>query len=116
MPDPFEKRVAPQGFPCGAFLHQLFLDDILSGNTGMVGARHPEHIAALHAAPANQDVLKRIVQRVTDVQRTGHVRRRNDDAIGRAGVLRRGLEVAAADPLLVPAVFDGFGFVGLVEL
>jgi hypothetical protein len=116
LPDPFKKGFTAQGFARGAFLHELFLDDVLRGNAGMVGARHPQHIAALHAAPANQDVLKRIVQCVADVQGAGHIRGRDDNAIGRPRVFRGGLEVPAADPFLVPAVFDGFRFIGLIEL
>ena len=49
-------------------------------------------------------VLDRVVQRVADVQRTGHVRRRDDDAVRLPVAARIGRERAARDPLLVPTL------------
>ena len=60
-PDPFNERVSPELRSMGAFFQELTLDHILSSDAGMVGSRKPEGITPLHAAPANQNILKRIV-------------------------------------------------------
>ena len=67
------------------FLQQPPLDDRLGGDAGMIGARHPQRVEALHPLPADQDVLQRIVQGVPQVQGAGDVRRRDDDACRACG-------------------------------
>ena len=83
------------------------LDHRLRGDAGVVGARHPEGLAALHAAPADEDVLQRVVERVAQVQRVGHVGRRNDDRERLARRVGLGVEEAPLLPCLVEALFDG---------
>ena len=46
----------------------------------MIDARLPQHVAAVHAPIAAQNVLQRVVERVAHMQIAGDVRRRNDDA------------------------------------
>ncbi len=60
------------------FLQSAF-DHGLGGDSGVIGARHPKRFIALHALRANHDVLQRVVQSVAEVQRTGHVGRRDHD-------------------------------------
>ena len=98
-------------------LHQLPLDHGLGGDAGMIGARLPQHILAAHALEAAQDVLQRIVERVTHMQRAGHVGRRNHDAIGRRlGTLGpAGAEGAGGFPSRVNAALDRAGLIGLVN-
>ena len=55
------------------------LDHHLGGDAGVVGSGQPERRRPAHALEADQDVLKRIVERVTDVQRAGHVWGRYDN-------------------------------------
>ena len=62
-----------------ALLRELPLDHVLGGDARVVGARHPERVAAVHALVADQDVLERVVERVAQVERAGDVRRRDDD-------------------------------------
>ena len=50
-------------------------------SSGMIGARNPHGVVADHAAPACQDVLQRVVEGMTHVQRGGDVWRRNDDDV-----------------------------------
>src|SRR6185295_7758854 len=57
-----------------------------------------------------------MVQRVSDMERACDIRRRNDDAIGLAGMTWGSVEVSTLGPCLVPACFDCLGIVGLVEL
>ena len=68
MPDALDEAFASKGFPRSAFGHELLFHDVLRGNPGMIGAGQPEHIAALHASPAYQDVLYRMIQRVADME------------------------------------------------
>src|SRR3546814_7236994 len=74
-PDPLDEVRAPDlaGVAGGqrqaaveldALLRQLALDHHLSGDAGVVGARLPQHVAALHALVAAEDVLDRVVQRM----------------------------------------------------
>ena len=97
LPDALDQPFAAQVVPRHLFfLEQPPLDDRLRGDAGVVGARHPERVEALHPLHADEDVLQRVVERVAQVQRPGHVRRRDDDRIRRLacrgvfGAARRG--------------------------
>ena len=98
-------------------LHQLALDHGLGGDAGMVGSRLPQHVLAAHALKAAQDVLQRIVERVTHVQRTRHVGRRNDDAVGlRRGAFRpSGTKGAGSLPRGVNAALDRAGHIPVFD-
>ena len=61
----------------------------------MVGAELPQRVVALHAVPADQDVLQRVVEGMAHVQAAGHVRRRDHDGKGRAA--RLGIGPGAED-------------------
>ena len=63
-------------------LAQLLLHLGLGGDSSVIRSRKPEHIFALHAGAAGQDVLDRVVENMPEVQDAGHVGRRNDDGIG----------------------------------
>jgi hypothetical protein len=94
------REVAPLDLPRG----QIALHHHLRGDTGMVGARLPKHVIALHALLADQNVLERVVERVAHMQRAGDIGRRNDDgeafsAFPLAGTGREGLR-------LIPGVGD----------
>ena len=76
------------------FARQLLLLDALlcqavdhlgfGGDGGMVCARHPAGVLALHAGTANEDVLNRIIEHVAHVEHTRHVGRRDDYGVGLA--------------------------------
>ena len=77
------KRLAAERAAVGFLaLGELALDDHLGGDAGVVGARLPQHVAAVHPLIAAEHVLQRVVERVAHVQVAGDVGRRNDDAIG----------------------------------
>src|SRR5262245_53368779 len=78
----------------------------------VVRARHPQGVVALHALPADEYVLKRVVQRVTEVQRAGYVGRGNDDRIRRVRWIGFAMEIALFVPKRVPA-FLRFGMLVL---
>ena len=93
----------------------LALDHHLGCDASVVRARQPQHRLARHAVIAGQHVLQRVVQRVADVQRARHVRRRNDDRIGFGGPVSLGGEGAALFPLGVEAWLGGAGVEGLLK-
>ena len=95
-----------------ALFLECFLDDGLGGNAGVVGAGEPEDFVALHALPAGENVLERVVEHVAHGENASDVRRRNDDGVG--GFRRRRVrgEVAIAQPVGVPFVFDELRLVG----
>jgi hypothetical protein len=64
-----------------SFAGELLLDDVLRGDASVVHAWQPERFEALHARPANQDVLHGAVEPMPDVQDGGDVRRRHEDAV-----------------------------------
>ena len=115
LPDLVDERlaahVAPPDIAGGG---QLALDHHLGGDARMVRAGQPQHRLAGHPVIAGQDVLQRIVQRVADVERARHVRRRNDDRIGPGGAVGRGGvtggEQAAVLPRLVQAGLGALRF------
>ena len=73
-------------------------------------------LSSLHAPPADQNILKGVIQRMADVEGPGHIRWRNDNAIRRTGGGRGGVKQPLFDPTPVPPVFDLFGIVDLFEL
>ena len=98
-------------------LHQLPLDHHLGGDAGVIHPRLPQHVAAAHALEAGENVLQRVVERVTHMQRAGHVGRRDDDGEG-TRALAAGLACGKRSGLLPEAVgrpLDGRGLIGLVE-
>ena len=99
LPDAIDQALAPEVVPALAlFLQQPPLHDRLSGDARVVGAGHPEDFEPLHPLAAAEDVLQRVVQRVPQVQRTGDVRRGDDDRVGQllAGENRRRVRVEVA--------------------
>ena len=95
--------VAAQLATVGALGRQRALDERVDRDRGVVHARQPQGVVALHAAAADQDVDQRVLEGVADVQAAGDVGRRDDDAERR--LVRRvvGGEVARLDPPVVHA-------------
>jgi len=61
----------------------------------------------LHPLHANHGVLQRVVERMAEMQRPGHVRRRDDDRVRFTIRVRLGMEVTTFLPRLIDA---GLGF------
>ena len=117
LPDLVDEVLAAHRPALDLAFGELALDHHLRGDAGMVHARLPEDVLAAHALEADEDVLKRVVQRVAHVKRAGHVGRRDDDGEGvRAGLgarpRREGIGVL---PGLGDPGFDGIGVVGLLK-
>ncbi len=77
----------------------------LRRDAGVIGAGHPEGVVALHAPPADQHVLQRVIECVAHVQRAGHVGRRNDD--GERLAVRRAWRGNSPDRSRRRAIFSG---------
>ena len=124
LPDLSDKVLArlgrrrPHGVAAQALGLELAFDDDLRGDAGMVGARNPGRVAALHAVVARQAVHDGLVERVAHVQRAGDVGRRQLDrerrrvGLGRLAAAVAGLAVATLFPDRAPLGFDGRGFKG----
>ncbi len=79
LPHPGDKRLAAQPVAVGSLPGELFFDDVLGGDPGVVRPREPEHVETVHAFVAGQDILQGVVQGMSHVQGAGHVRGGNDD-------------------------------------
>ena len=97
-PDALDKGVASKVVARLAFRGETALDDHLRGDARVVCACLPEDVAALHATPANQQVLHSTIERVAHVQRARHIRRRQGDAVRLAGSTRVGRKDVGLSP------------------
>ncbi len=90
LPHAYHEGLAPEAQAIGAFRFELALHHHLRRDARMIGAGLPQGPLAAHAVIARQHIHQRVLEGVPHVQRTRHVRRRNDDAVGRpTGVTRR---------------------------
>ena len=80
----------------------------------MVGAWKPECGFPLHAGPADEDVLQRIIEYVAHMQHTRHIRRGNHDRERIAVVLDFTFEASGFLPSLIPLGFYFFRIVTLL--
>ena len=112
-PDPFDERLATEIVAALAHAGQLPLNHHLRGDAGMIGARLPQGIVALHPVVAGQRIHDGVLEGMAHVQGAGDIRRRDHDAIGRT--LTAGRKTALLLPESVPAGFYGVRFVGLVH-
>ncbi len=101
-----------------ALLFQRFLDDVLRGDAGVVGAGQPEHFLPQHAGAAGEDVLDGVVQYMAEREDARDVRRRDDDGVSRALLAHTsgiGFKAFVIQPALIPACLHVCWGIGLVE-
>jgi hypothetical protein len=115
FPDEVDELIARHVGALAPLSFELALDDHLGCDSGMIHADDPQGILALQPRVADQYVLQRIVERVADVQRPGHVRRRDHDR-ERLRVGPLGAEQPLLLPIRVPAPLDFGGIEGLGQL
>ncbi len=89
--------------PAQALLGKLALDDVLGRDARVIGAGQPQGVVPLHPAAPDEGVDQRVIERMTNVQRTSDVRRRNHDRERGRGGCRVRRKVAGLDPALVAA-------------
>ncbi len=86
---------------------QLALHHDLRGNPGVIGARLPQGVIALHAVVAGQRIHQGLVKTMPHVQRAGDVWWRQLNTKGWATITgSTGLEIARRFPFRVPARFN----------
>src|SRR5262249_53002561 len=85
FPDSFLKRFATQIVARFSLSCQLAFNNILGGDSRMVGAWQPESIEPLHPSPAHNDVVQRVDEHVPYVQRARYVGRRYHNHKGGPG-------------------------------
>src|SRR3546814_10059327 len=74
----------------------------------MISANHPQRILAAQPFITDHDILKCIVKRMADMERSGHVGWRIDNSEGlRVGAFRT--EQSLAFPMRIPARLNGGG-------
>jgi hypothetical protein len=95
-----------------SFFLQQFFNDVLRGDTAVIGAGDPEGVIAFHPPPTDQHVLQGVVERMAHVERPGDVGGRNDDGVGRSFGIRPRPKEAAPLPEGIPL---GFGFFRLID-
>jgi len=115
FPNTLEEAVAAQVVARLALGLELALDHDLRCDTGMVGARHPVGIVALHAVAADQDVHEGLLEGMPHVQRARDVGRRELDAIGLRTGIARMAEIAALLPFGIPASLNAVRVEAFVE-
>ena len=103
-----DERRAPEiefGLSLGG---ELLLDDVLGGDSRVIGAGHPERFVARHPAPADDHILHGIVETVAHMQHRRHVRGWHDDheRIAIAAVSLAPLFVGRKHSGLDPALVD----------
>ena len=113
LPYTLQELLPAQLVAVGAFLPESPLHLGLGGDTGMVAARHPQGIVALHAAPANQDVLQGIVQGMPHVQLTGYIWWRNHDAIRLLFLIHYSMKQLVFLPEAIPLLLKAFRVINL---
>ena len=101
LPDALDEGLPAQVVAAQALLGELALHHVLGGDPGVVHARHPQGVEALHTAPPDLRVDQRVVKRVADVQGTGDVRRWDDDAERGSGGFRVRGEVTCLLPAFI---------------
>ena len=114
LPHALDERLAPEVLAALALLLECLLDDVLRRDPRVVRPRQPQRVEAAHPAPAHEDVLDRLVERVAHVQDARHVRRRNHDGIRRA-MPRLVMEISVLLPDGIPFGLGGLGVVALVH-
>ena len=112
LPDALDELVAAQIVAGQPLFLELALHHVLGGDARMVGAGHPQHVFALLAIEAAQNVLKRQVQGMAHMQDTGDIGRRDDDGIGLARTVGVRGESLVRFPMGFPFFFHIPRFVG----
>jgi hypothetical protein len=92
--------------PCEAFSPKLPLDYILSGDSGVIRPRHPQHLEAFEPFIPAKYVLESVIESMPHVELAGYVRRRDDYGVGRFKTGLVGAEKMFFFPIPVPMRFD----------
>ena len=81
----------------------------------MVCAWKPQRGIALHSSPADKDILEGVVKRMTHVELSGDVWRRDNDGIGLLLGINLSVEIALFLPVMIDTVLEFLRGVGLCK-
>ena len=98
-----------------ALFLQLLDDLYLCCNTCMVRTRLPQCIISLHPLITDQNILHRIVQRMSHMQLSGDIWGRNHNGKRCLGMIHLGMEILMIQPLLIQSVLYALGVIGLSQ-
>ena len=112
VPDAPDELLPAEIVPTDVFvLPEFFGHPRFRGDSGMIGSGEPAALISLHPVPAQENILKSVVQNMTHRQDSGHVRRRNHDGIRFLIRIRFPFEKSVLLPKGVPLLFDFRRFV-----
>src|SRR3546814_12088382 len=101
LPDPGDELIAREISALLTLGVHLPLNHHLRGDARMISANHPQRILAAQPFITDHDILKCIVKRMADMERSGHVGWRIDNSEGlRVGAFRT--EQSLAFPMRIP--------------
>ena len=107
FPDPSDQFFAADFVAGFVFCYpDATLNNCLRGDSSVVGARHPKRVVPHHSMLPYQNVLKRVVQGMPQVQRTRYIRWRYDHAERGTSRIYRSMEQVQPVPQF-QAVFLG---------
>ena len=112
LPEALFEALATKVVARQPFLGQFTLNHVLGGDGGVIGARHPQRGPAVHALPANHQVLVGDEEDVAVVQLAGDVGRWDGDGEGPTFGVVGWLEGAGLVPGVVEPGFDRGRIVG----
>ncbi len=101
LPNPLQEALPAEFAVVDALFPKLVLDQRLHRDAGVVHARQPQRLVALHPAAPGEQVHQGVLEGVADVQAAGDVRRRDDDRERRLLAVRIRDEVLGGYPALV---------------
>ena len=113
LPDTLQEFFAPELIAVRPLLPESRLHLCLCRNPRMIAAGHPKSVIPLHTPPANENILESIVHSMSHMELSGHIGRRNDNAVRRFPLLHLCMEKAALLPILIPFLLKGLGIVHL---
>ena len=116
LPDALRELLAPEFVAVRTLCAKRRLHLRLRRDARMVAARHPKSIIALHAPPADQDVLQGIVERMPHVQLPRHIGRRNHDGKRLLSLLGFGMKEIVLLPELVPSLLKRLRLINLRDI
>ena len=99
-----------------AFLFQLLNDLNLRGNACMVCPRLPERIVSLHSLKADQDILHRVIQRMSHMKLPCNIWRRNHNRKRFLTPVSLRMKIFLIKPLLVNPVLQTMWVISLCQL
>ncbi len=116
LPHALQEALSPQVVAGEVLLEELLLHHVLGGYAGVIYPGQPEGGVALHAMPADEQVLDGGSEGMAQVQLARNVRGRHDDGEGMLGGIGVSGEVVSLQPEAVQTVLHLAGVVSLGHL